>query len=277
MVLAWHVIHTVLWTTFTLAAPSSEKISMELDKIAEPLKDHKGWEEFIKKNSQLCGQVNTKSNYSHVEVIDQNREIEGQTIRVGLGCRTVFILAKPSTVVTVVDSPQFFQSLYGLDKPAVEREITPSTHEITLPQNKVNADQAVQTPKNNSVPYEARIFKLVPGIETQDYTLKYESHWENLVWIGSAKMTKDAKNFAVRHNVKIIEPFENGSVYREVALFVPIRWWVKLFSGLTQKVTKQELKKLNFSIKCAAEKVEKGEPMSDSIGKLCHKYAEDTL
>jgi len=135
--------------------------------------------------------------------------------------------------VGIIDNPIFFQALYGLDKPA-------------------NI-----SPPNSDGTYQARIFKLVPGIETQDFTLNYQGHWEGESWIGSAKLVKDERGFALRNNIKIVEPQGEGSIYREVALFFPLRWWMRLFHGTVQSVTEKEMAKLNKSIRCASEKVQK--------------------
>ena len=84
-------------------------------------------------------------------------------------------------------------------------------------------------------------------------------------------MIKDEKKFALRDNVKIVEPNGQGAIVREISLFFPLRWWARLFSGTVRKITIKELAKINKSIKCAAEKVHAGNAMSDDLAKTCYR------
>jgi len=218
------------------------KVKDEMDKFMTPFLKKSGWNEFLKKHT-------SQNDSSFVRAEEYPVEIDGEKAIVGLGFRSVHISAKPQTVVAIVNDPKYFQSLYGLDKPA-----------------------NISTVKADGT-FDARIFKIVPGVENQDFTLNYQGHWEGPSWIGQAKMVKDEKNFALRNNIKMVEPQGDGSVYREIALFYPLRWWLKLFPGTVQKITKTEMAKLNKTIKCASEKVSRGEEMSDEIGKTCFTEA----
>jgi hypothetical protein len=222
------------------------KITEEMNKFLNPFLKKSGWKSFVNTHPD-----STDGNQPFVGTEDLKIKVDDENYVIGLGYRTVFISATPKTIVGIIDNPIFFQSLYGLDKPAT-----------------VAATKADGT-------YQARIFKLVPGIETQDFTLDYQGHWDGDSWIGQAKLFKDEKDFALRNNIKIVEAKETGSIYREVALFFPLRWWMRgLFHGTVQSVTKREMIKLNKSIKCASEKVQSaGTPMTDEIGKNCFAEA----
>jgi hypothetical protein len=231
------------------AAIPVETLKLKMDLILSPLESASAYRDFLKNNSEKFVKVDEKMQVPPVLVEDREVKHDGETFHIGMGFRSVYIEAPVKTVVEIANNPKYFQSLYGLDKPA----------EMGAP-----ADDGS---------FQARIFKLVPGIETQDYTLRYTSHWEDGMWIQRARLVKDEKNFALRDNIKFAEPSGEGTVFRELSLFYPMRWWVKLFSGTVRSVTAKELMKLNVALKCAAEKVHKGEPMSDSVAKSCHKAA----
>jgi hypothetical protein len=233
-------------TRYAEASIPTNKITEEMNKYLDPFLKKTGWNNFVKTRPN-----STDGGQPFVSTEDLRVKIGDEEYVIGLGYRTVFIEATPKTVVGIVDNPIFFQSLYGLDKPALV------------------------SPANSDGTYRARIFKLVPGIETQDFTLDYRGHWEGDSWIGQAKLVKDEREFALRNNIKIVEPHGTGSIYREVALFFPLRWWMRgLLHGTVQAVTKKEMTKLNKSIKCASEEVQSsGVAMNDEIGKKCFAEA----
>lgn len=244
---------TIFWgflalTRSAAATIPTAKITEEMDKQVSVLLTRAGWISYIQAHPELFKDTQIEKD-PFVNTEDLHVKIDNDDYTVGVGARSIYISAPPKVVVSVIDNPKFFQSLYGLDKPA-----------DTFP---LKSDGS----------YEARIFKVVPGIETQDFILNYQGHWEKDAWIGLAKMVEDKRGFALRTNIKIVAPKGTGSIYHEVALFYPLRWWMRLFHGAVQSVTRSEMTKLNKAIKCAAEKVAQGAPMSNSIGKNCHREA----
>lgn len=221
-------------------------IQTRMNQLLSPLKTQEEWSKFVKVHKNTFGEVSEKLPGPQVGVEELVFEIDSEKYKVGMGVNTVFIKAPPKVVVSVVGNPDFFQSLFDLDKPA---RATPTKEDV----------------------YEARIFKIVPGIENQDYTLKYEGRWNEKAWIQRAQLVKDEKGFALRDNLKIVEPFGSGSLYREISLFFPKRWWLRMLSGTLKSVTARELTKVGRALKCASEKVEGGSPMTEEIGKACHK------
>lgn len=224
-------------------------ILKEMAQTLSVLHTKDGWQSFLTQRKNQCPQADQKNPLPSAIVQTQEYEIDGEKINVGISCRSQFIAAVPKIVVQVVNDPRHFQDLYGLDKPAALGPVNPDGS------------------------FQARIFKLVPGIETQDYTLEYKSHWEDETWIQSSSFVKDEKHFALRDNMKIIEPSGSGSVFKEISLFYPKRWWVRLFNSAVRKITVRELAKLNKSIKCAAEKVQSGAPMTSELAQTCHQEA----
>ena len=253
------MIQALLFFTL-LTSPSSkadnspktmEAISSEMAKALVSLKKKAGWDEFIANHKDLFANVNEENPAPFLAVSDLVVKVDKDEYRVGMGTRSIWIAATPKVVVQVVNNPHTLMPLYGLDKPA---DIYP-----------VNADGS----------FDARVYKLVPGIETQDYTLHYAGNWEGEVWIQEASQVKDEKGFALRENIKIVEPSGHGALFREVSLLYPRRWWVKLMHGLAQNVFKKELGKMNKALKYCAEKVQGGTAMSDDLAKACYKESQN--
>lgn len=232
-----------------LAKVPPEKILAEIDKILSPLQTENGRLIFFKDHPGLCGKVDKTNLKGFVSVEPQVLKIDKEVLNFGLSCRAIYIEAPPSKVISTIDNPLFFQSLYGLNK----------TAELG--------------PKSKDGIYEARVFKLVPGVETQDYILKYTPHQEKLIWFERATQIKDDAGFALRDNFKIVEPSGTGTLHREISIFVPQRWWLKMkiIGDFVHKVTLEELTKINVALKCAAENIE---PLSEAIAKKCHQEAE---
>jgi hypothetical protein len=220
-------------------------------KVLEPLKKTEGWNKFVSDHPDLFGTVDEQNPNPFLAVGDLPLKVETDEFKLGMGVRSMWIAATPKVVVGVVDNPHIFTALYGLDKPA---DIYP-----------INADGS----------FQAHIFKLVPGIETQDYTLNYVGVWENGNWIQRASQVKDEKGFALRETIKIVTPSGKGSLFREVSLFYPRRWWVRLMHGFVQNIYKKELGKLNKSLKCSAEKVQGGVPMTEELARQCLKESQN--
>ena len=226
-----------------------DAISEKMAKIIEPLESQEGFRKFVQEHSQEFFEVSETNALPQPPVEDYIIKIGAESYRLGMGFRSIYILATPKIVVSIVDDPQYFQALYGLDKPA---------------------DIFQRRPDGT---FDGLVFKLVPGVETQEYILHYSSHWEDSAWIQRAKQIKDERNFAIRDNIKYLFPQGTGTVFREVSLLYPLRWWARLFPSKVRSVTSHELAKLNAAIKCAAEKVQLGSTMSVEIAATCHKEA----
>ncbi len=219
-----------------------------MSKVLEPLEKKNGWQAFDLKYKRQWGSQNSKNPF--LATVDElEMKEKGSSYFVGIGLRSVFINAPPKTVVSIVNDPHFFQALFGLDKTSIVEEPKEVNH------------------------YQSRVFKLVPGIETQDFILQHDGQWEGDFWIQRAKLVRDEKGFALRDNIKIVEPFEGGSRYREVSLFYPLRWWMRLLNGVVKKETAHQMMQINKTVKCTAEKVASGIPMSQDLAKECHKLA----
>jgi hypothetical protein len=242
------LVYALFFTGTALSSVPKDKITDAMNKEIHPLTSKTGWKPYIDSHPHLFSDDKIQTQ-PYVSTEDLKVNIDGKNYVIGIGARSIYIEATPKTVVSIVDTPRFFQALFGLDKPADIYPVVAGS------------------------PYQARLFKLVPGIETQDFTLSYVGNWEDDTWVGTATLVKDEKDFALRTNVKIVEPKGTGSIYREVALFYPLRWWMNLMHGTVQSITRKELTQLNKSIKYASEKVQKGAPMSDDIGKSCFAEA----
>jgi hypothetical protein len=244
--------------TESFAAVPIEPMTVQMENLLNPLSNAEGWRGFMAQHSDCLGGVD-RSSPAGVGVSDVTVNVDGKDYKVGVGCRSVFIAASPKTVVSIVNNARYFQALYGLDKPA-------------------DTESAGNSPGASlETSFDAHIFKLVPGIETQDYTLHYDTHWSGDEWLVQTRLIKDDRHFALRATRQIVEPAGGGdaAIFREVGLFVPLRWWMNLVHGIVQSVTKRELAKLNWSVKCAAEKVQQGQTMTEEIARACQKEASN--
>ena len=232
-------------------AKTMDALSAEMVKVLAPLKKVEGWTDFIASHPDLFGKVDEQNPNPFLAVSDMTLKVGEDEFKIGIGARSIWIAATPKVVVQVVDNPHIFTALYGLDKPA---DIYP-----------INSDGS----------FQAHIFKLVPGIETQDYTLSYKGFWSGDNWIQEASQVKDEKGFALRENIKIVSPNGKGALFREVSLLYPRRWWVRLLHGTAQSIFKKELGKLNRSLKCTAEKVQTGSVISDDLARQCLKESQN--
>lgn len=226
---------------------NQEKLVEKMDEIISPLESYSGWKNLAKLSPKTLVKLSAKNPGPVISVEEREVELDGKTYTIGFGIHSVFIAAGPKTVVQILTEPRYFHKLFDLDKAA---------------------DQFPDRKKNS---FRARIYKLVPGIETQDYVLSYRGKWKGTRWIQRARQLRDESGFALRDNIKIIEPVKGGSIHREVSIIYPLRWWARLFNGVMQKVTRRELAKVSGAIKCVAERVGPQTPMSDSLAESCQK------
>lgn len=225
-----------------------DDLNKKMTEFLNELDTPTGWKALMLRHKDQIAKVSETNQGPQVEVIEIGYDVNGERFDVGMVMNSVFINAPTKTVVTTVNKPEIFKELYGLDKSADPKNIGPDE-------------------------YVANIFKKIPGIFTQDYFLNYKARWEKEAWYQRAKQTKDTENFALRDNSKMVEPIGKGSVYREVSLFLPLKWWLRTnaLKSTLQKVTKSEVSDMGKVIRCVAETAKTPEGVNSELAKACRK------
>jgi hypothetical protein len=256
------------------AAVPEAKILDVMSDFLSPLENDKGWRPFLESHRTQFKELSAQESGPHVVVEELTTTIDGEEFKIGLAYNSVFAKVSPKQLVHILNRPQFFQYLYGLDKPA----ISPIARAVATSGLPTATDALSKNEEINEDIYNARIFKLVPGLETQDYTLSYKGRWDGETWVQRARLVKDEKKFALRDNLKVVEKSGDGSIYREVSLFYPNRWYVRLFPGTLKKVTARELAKVSEVVRCAAEEVSARKlagGLNEEVASECHRRTYD--
>lgn len=227
----------------------TEKISNKLDAIATADK----WKEFLAKSEELFPKTSKSNDKTSVVVKKEELNVDDSFFTLGVGYRQTFIHAPLEKVKKILNSPELFKDLYGLDASSDVDELNGKGK----PEDRIY--------------FRARIFKTVPLIPNQDYVLDYTNLNEKGLWIQRAKLHKDNEHFALRDNLKVLEPSEGGTIFREVSIIYALRWYVRFFGPSVRKVMDEELAKITDSVRCLAEK--EGEPTKTTAAECWKKAA----
>lgn len=219
------------------AHPEYEKILKNFDERLKKLTTKAKWQSYVRNNKIYWPDLTENSPTSTI-VIKEDLKIDNDVYPIGVGNREAFIKTTLSKFKTFLNSPQLYQFAYGLDAPANAPERVPPT-----------TDSPLKSPHE----FLTRIFKKVPGIEDQDYTLKNKLTQEKGILFVRASLLEDRKQFALRDNLKVLEEVPGGVVIREISIVYPLRWYVRLFYGATIDIMKKEMTKISLSEKCILE------------------------
>lgn len=178
-------------------------------------------------------------------VVDKDKlMINDVTYSSFVGYRQVLIKGKPEILKALWTMPELFQKAYGLD----------DTSKVDGPSSKDS--------------FKARIFKKVPAIEDQDYTLRYTITEQKPFTFVRAKLDHDKNDFALRDNLKVLEETVDGLLVREISYLYPKKWYVNALGAVARSTMKTELNKISFIEKCLVEE-SNVYPPSDEIFKKC--------
>lgn len=230
----------VLTITYVRAS-TEKKLQKYFDETIEAISTAKGWSDFLKQKTEAFPTVDKSKTFVKVE--KEEIKIDGETFTIGIGYRQALINTSFEKIKRILNSPELFKNLFFLDKTAV---IDETYKEIT----KQEKDQET---------FRARIFKSVPLISNQDYVLEYKNFKDQDYWFQRARLVKDAENFAVRDNIKVLENTENGIVFREVSYVYVLRWYVRAMGPSMRSIMHKEMIPITNSLKCLAEKEEVSE------------------
>ena len=159
----------------------------------------------------------------------EKMNLDGKSITIGASYIQLTIHVPMERLIRYLESPQWFQALYNLD-----------------------ADACVEGGCGEGR-FHARIFKRVPLIPNQDFVLGFSSCQSGCFWFQRAQLVEDRKKFAVRDNLKILESVQGGTVYREISLIYPRRWWARAAGATFRKVMRRELHRLVKALQCVVE------------------------
>lgn len=242
----------ILFIAFGVSAAVPEKLLTEnigkkLDLLAPPEK----WQNFVKENETLFPKTGKSNDKTHVIVRKEEMLVDGDSYTLGVGYRQTFIKAPITKVKQILNTPELFKSLYGLD---------------------ANADvEPIQDKKRENVTaFKARIFKHVPLVPDQDYVLDYENKEVENLWVQRAKLHKDNSRFALRDNLKVLESSQGGTIFREVSVIYALKWYVRFFGPGVRDVMTKETVKITDAVKCLAESEK--EPTSE-LAESCWKIS----
>ncbi len=178
----------------------------------------------------------------HAVVEKEHVRIGRKKIKIGTSYLQVFMKAEPAYVRQMMESPHWYKDIYDLDRDAT--------------MGSVGEDGS----------FEAHIFKKVPVIPNQDYILTFSCETHGDFWFQRATLLEDRKDFALRDNLKILQPVDGGVVYREVSFVYPLGWLARALSGMARKTMIKELKIMGNALKCIAEK---GAPFESEFAASC--------
>ncbi|MEQ1877504.1 MAG: hypothetical protein ABL958_12735 [Bdellovibrionia bacterium] len=224
------------------AIPEKEILSAIGSKISQ-LETAGAWRDFVKAKPDTFPLV--KQGESTVVVDKMTLELKGDTFTLGIGSRQMFLKAAFERVKKILNSPVYWKYLYGLD-----------------------ADANIGEPGDV---FKARIFKTIPVVSDQDYTLEYRNFENGGVWFQRAKQDSDKNEFALRDNLKALEKVDGGTLYREYSIVYVLRWYLRALGPQMRSVMEKELAKINVSMRCMAESPKE---LSLELAQVCGKDAK---
>lgn len=184
---------------------------------------------FVDRNAHVFPQFSREQPIS-IRVEKKKVKINRKKVSVGISYVQVYIEAPSEYVQMLLETPEWFQALYSLDR------------------------SAYMGPRAADGTFKARIYKKVPVIPNQEFVLSFSSTTSGDMWFQRGRLLEDRGNFALRDNLKILEPVQGGVVYREISFVYPLKWWARALSSVVQGTMRKELKQMARAFKCTAEK-----------------------
>ncbi len=223
-------------------------LQKEMDNKLTELTDPVKFKEFIQKNPELFPGVSPKKP-SQIVIKREEWKIGDQTFVLSNGYRQLFIEGLNSKFLKELwSTPELFPKIYQLDKSAV-----------------------IPGFKNTKTHYQARIYKKIPIIADQDYTLDYQvTEKPGSPYFVRARLVKDHGEFALRDNFKSLEETPDGMVITVIDFIYPLSSIVRALGPTVRGTLKDELRKLNELEKCFTEK-NTTFPPAEATFALCHE------
>lgn len=210
------------------------------------LANSEAFKKFVDEKTNLFPD-HTKQNPSMV-VEREGLIVNDETFTLAIGYRQVSLDSKKTDFIkSLWAAPELFRKIYNLD-----------------------GDSKIEDPNSTKDNFKARIYKKVPAIEDQDYTLEYITTTKGPYTFIRAKLVKDEKGFALRDNLKVLEETKDGLIIREISYLYPLRWYVRALGPTTRNLMKDEMNKVSLTEKCLTEE-STSFPPSDELIQKCIK------
>lgn len=238
----WLAAAPFVLAVFLMAGSEFESSIMEyFDQRLDELTDVTAFKNFVDSHPHYFPEASFDDPV-RVTVSKEHVRIGRKKIKIGTSYLQVVIKAKPELMRQLMESPHWYRDIYDLDRDAAL--------------GSVGEDGS----------FKAHIFKRVPVIPNQDYILSFSCTSQGNLWFQRATLVEDLKDFALRDNLKIIEPVDGGVVFREISFVYPLGWLARALSGVARKTMVKELKVMGNAIKCIAEK---GLPFEPDVAASC--------
>lgn len=220
-----------------------EVFNQRLNNLANP----ESFSQFTQNHKNLFPEH--KSENPSMVVEKEKLTVNDESFTLAIGYRQVFIVSnKADFLKKLWSTPALFQKIYDLD-------------------DKSNIDDPAAT----KTKFQARIFKKVPAIEDQDYTLEYTVTEKKPYTFIRAKLVKDEKGFALRDNLKVLEETKDGLIVREISYLYPLKWYVRALGPTTRSMMKDEINKVSYTEKCLVEESSTFPPSDETLHKCVKK------
>lgn len=187
------------------------------------------FKEFVEQNTD-CFPTVSREHPTSVRVNKQKVILDGKKVALGVSYLQVLIEAPPVYVQTLLETPEWYQSLYALDR------------------------SAYMGPPTENGSFKAYIYKKIPVIPNQEFVLDYSRTVLGELWFQRGRLHEDRRNFALRDNLRVLEPVPGGVILREISFVYPLKWWARALYPAIRGVMKKELSQIAAVLKCAAEK-----------------------
>jgi hypothetical protein len=231
------------------ASVPNSKILLKIEERLDGISTEESWKKFVKESSKQFPEMSAEKSQTHVVVTQEKLRLDGESFSLGVGYRQALIKAPLDRVKRILNTPELFKPLFGLDQDSAVDPVALSPDEII-----------------KRVAFKARIFKKVSLIPNQDYLLAFTNTTSGELWFQRAKLVEDKEKFALRDNLKALEVTKDGVIFREVSIIYGLKWYVQFFGPTVREVMNKELTKVTDAIKCLAEKTV---DITEAEAKIC--------
>lgn len=220
---------SIFWGSFSYAKIPEKEILEVFDHRLNDLANPEAFKEFYSKNTKQFPTPTTENPSTFAE--KEELKVNGDTYTLNIAYRQIAFKSKNSDFLkSLWAEPKLFQKIYNLDSDA------------TVDESSATKDK-----------FKARIYKKLPAIADQDYTLEYTTTHKGHFTFIRAKLVKDEGDFALRDNLKVLEETKDGLIIREISYLYPLKWYVRALGPTARSTMKSELNKVSMTEKCLTE------------------------
>lgn len=240
----------LVWTTLLITETAwtfPKYLSDYFANLHTELLTKASWQEYIKTNQDLFPSVEDK-NQIYVVIKNKKVSFKEKTLGIDISSRQFFIPVTLKKAKETLSKPSLFEHMYGLDGPS----------QIGTAKRK----------EGHSLEFQAHILKTLPIIPDQNYVLNYKWSQDKNLWFQNVTQVKENSPFALRSTLIVLEPYQQGTLVREVGIVYLKSALLRALGGPIRSMVKNELKKLSKSFKCTAMSEDH---LSEETAKKCWK------